>query len=773
MMLDNIEKKFGDLTDYLRFAVRIVRKFLTPDAFDYPFFYPVYEKWPRMRTSTITYTDIRKGKFVFPDGIYPIVEIVQELNLAEYIRTGDNKNLDKKLDLKVILGTIKFGDEFQEITIIDDGTDKSFIKNWEEIFEKKIFFLRSDIILFLIVKNGILEIKDFWWSRNNETFKFGVDLLIEGNISPFGNTKIKQRYILSRLFSNLIIDFLWFNKDSIEEFLNSMGSEEALKMKEKIKEESDEYFMAKKLKNLVRGLFIENLGTEKISAKKGLWIDEMFKARRTFLYINSINLGENKKIFRVLKKMKFEEIRANPNKYPPKLPTDAKWIKYDDILYGREQLPSGVYIITQYYNNMKVVVENERKICNCLVLRGDEDISVVIYDIPEAILNYYSKIHTFHDDEHLAKKFHFYRMNIYHREVSNKKWKIEFIYSWPTVEYSNIPNYWADNYLSLFYVYAPFNPYIKHNNVLYIPDELVEPLLDAISKPEPHIQEWIIKEAIKDKEAIQKRLVDILYKISTGELSNYTYPLEMFDKVGEVERDKEERIKNWQKVWDKLKKEIQTSESKKEERGKKDKESTVIEVYSGISKSEHTIQPKQEEEIKEEQQKEVFEIKEEEKEQKFEELKPEEEPVIEEQKAIEKPKPVEVEEPKIEEHKAIEKPKPVEEQKIEKQVEEEQEAKIDKEQKETTEKPKRKKKEEKISEAQKVKETEEVKEQDIMEELEGADIEAKVKSKVRVKLPEDMLEELISEKPKRKKTTKRKKTKKSKKKKKKKKKKDN
>ena len=91
--------------------------------------------------------------------------------------------------------------------------------------------------------------------------------------------------------------------------------------------------------------------------------------------------------------------------------------------------------------------------------------------------------------------------------------------------------------------------------------------------------------------------------------------------------------------------------------------------------------------------------------------------------------------------------------------------------KETSRKTRNKK--ESISEEQQKRENKEkrvkVKTEDKMtteeEELGSVDIETKVKSKVQVKLPEDVLEELVDDKPKKKKTTKRKKTKKSKKKK--------
>jgi hypothetical protein len=725
---DKIEKKFQTLLEYLKVGAKIVRKIFTPDAFNYPFWAPVYERdEDTTPTITITYTDIRKGKFTIPDGIYPIVEIVQELNLAEYIRTGDKKKLERKVDLKVNLGPEK-GKEIilrwlPEITIVDDGTDKSFIKNWEKVFGEEIFLLRSDIILFLIVKNGALELRYFSMSKNNlvryeknednkielnyiweeesvkyDRVKFAVDLLLEGDISTFGRTKIKQRYLLNRDFWGLIIDILWFDYD----------------------EKNKMYWGMKE--------FVEKY-----------WSKDMFKDRRDFLYINSIDWQTNKNLLEILEKNKriLDEIQTNPDKYPLTIPSplNAQWVKYDDALRctsTRWETPTkntyhslgyGIYLITQYNINQEVKFWDKYKFTtNYIALLGNGG-TYVIYDMPKALVNYY-------------------------KGLVDTGGRIGLVFSWSSpikLKY----------YLTFFYIHSPFNPYVEKDGALYIPDAISKLLLYAITELEPKIQKWIETQAQEDKKELDEILEKILQEAKMGQFSGYT--ISKFDETAEEKINKKDRIKIWEYEWEKLEKlekEKQTS-SKKEEKKEKRKRNkgAVIEVYSGLQKTEHYIEEtKHEDKIleiseskEEKQQEEEIQISESKSESKEEEQQREVLEIKEEEKGF------------VEELKQEEEQKQFQEElKPEKQeqVEEKPEIQTTEEQKETTEKPKRKKKEEKISEPQQEqdkkekeeKETEEVKERDIMDELEGADIEAKVKSKVQVKLPEDVLEELISEK---------------------------
>jgi hypothetical protein len=748
---DKIEKKFQTLLDYLKVGAKIVRKIFTPDAFNYPFWAPVYERDEEITpTTTITYTDIKKGKFTIPDGIYPIVEIVQELNLAEYIRTGDKKKLERKVDFKINLGPEK-GQEITlrwrpEITVVDDETDKSFIKNWEKVFGEEIFLLRSDIVLFLIVKNGALELRYFSMSKNNlvryeknednkidlnyiweeesvkyDRVKFAVDLLLEGDISTFGSTKIKQRYLLNRDFWSLMIDILWFNYD------------ERNKMYWGMKEFVEKY-----------------------------WSKYMFKDRRTFLYINSIDWTKNKNLLKILEENKrlLDEIQTNPDKYPLTIPSppNAYWVKYDDVLRStstRWETPTGniyhslgygIYLITQYNINRKVKLWNEYKFTtNYIALLGNAE-TYVIYDIPEALVNYYKGL------------------------VDTGR-RVGLVFSWSSPVHSK--------YLTFFYIHSPFNPYIEKDGALYIPDAISKLLLYDITELEPKIQKWIETQAQEDKKELDEMLEKILQEAKTGQFSDYT--ISQFDKTAEEKINKRDRIKIWEYEWEKLEKENQASSKKEEKKEKKrGKGGVVIEVYSGLKKTEHYIEEtKQEEKIseiisesKEEKQQEIQEIveirdeervkQEEEKEQKFvEKLRQEVEIHKEEkQKQLQAVEPEEKVEKEQEE--TTEKPK---RRKKKEEISEVQQE----EQKETTEKPKRKKKEEKIEVKTENKETteeietekEEIKKQDILEELKDAEVEARVKSKVQVKLPEDMLEELISEKQE-KKTTKRNKSRKSK-----------
>jgi hypothetical protein len=569
---DKIEEQFEKLIDYLKWSAKIVRKIFTPEAFNYPFWFPVFEKDERIPRSKISYTDIQKGKFIFPDGIHPIIEVVQDVDLVEYIRTGDKKKLKRNVKLRVIVREDNpEGINMQDITIVDDGTDKNFIKNWEKVFGEEIFLLRSDIILFLVAQNGTLEIRSFSMSKDNlsnnygkvdltkwdyDRVKFGVDLLMNGNISPFGNTKIRQHYFLSYLFLRQITRLLWnYSKQGkkllqifLEDYSKTANNEEKLKKLEIMK--NDEYWLAKDIRNFT----------------KELWTEDMFQARRKFLYINSINLEENKNLLEIWeeKKRLINEIRTNPDKYLPILSPKPLWKTYEEFLYGKGiRIYNGLYLITQYRINSEAQLAIKNRICNCIVLKNKYGAEVVIHNLPEALVNYYKGLVDTKDET---------------------KGKIGLVFSWPLGG-----SY--DNYLTFFSINAPFNPYIEKDGNLYIPDEIVELLLDAL-EPEPKIAEWIKTKAKEDQEALYKRLYDVLYELERGELSNDT--VYAFDNAGEEDADKRKRMESWKK-----------EEEKKEK----------TEYYIKQTKTEE-----------EEQQKEVFEIKEEkeeEKEQKFEELKPE------------------------------------------------------------------------------------------------------------------------------------------------------
>jgi hypothetical protein len=555
-----IEERFERLIDYLKWSAKIVRKIFTPEAFNYPFWFPLFEKDERIPRSKISYTDIQKGKFVFPDGIHPIIEVVQNLDLVEYIKTGDKKKLKRNVNLRVMVKeenvnyavdlqditieeNVNYAVDLQDITIVDDGTDKNFIKNWEKVFGEEIFLLRSDIILFLVVKNGTLEIRSFSMSKDNlsnnygevnltkwdyDRVKFGVDLLIDGNISPFGNTKIKQRYFLSYLFLYEIIYFLRL------------------------------YDLRKNDKK-----DIENFA-------KALWTDDMFFARRKFLYINSINLEENKNLLEIWeeKKRLLNEIRTNPDKYLTILSQKpSSWTRYEDLLsYNKgERIFSGLYLITQYRINSEAPSFVPKvKTCNCIVLKrkyyGDE---IVIYNMPETLVNYYKGLVDTKD---------------------KNTGKIGLVFSWPLGD-------WHENYLTFFSINSPFNPYIEKDGNLYIPDEIAELLLDAI-EPEPKIAKWIKAKAKEDQEALYKRLYDVLYELDRGELSNDT--VYMFDNTGEEDADKRKRMESWKKEWEKLTEEIQTYEQVQTVEPKTEEIQTYEQVQTVEPKDEGTKDKKDE-----------------------------------------------------------------------------------------------------------------------------------------------------------------------------------
>ncbi|MFZ8805736.1 MAG: hypothetical protein ACO2PO_22530, partial [Candidatus Calescibacterium sp.] len=574
---DRIEKQFESLTNYLKYCAKIVRKIFTPEAFNYHFWYPPYnshklfkeEKVKVVDYNGIRYKEIQKGKFIFPDGIYPIVGIYQSLPLYEYMRSNDKDKLWRySVSLDVILGPEKL----QKVWLREDWNDKSFIKNWEKFFGYEASPYFADKILFLVVKNGTLEIRDFSLSNDNkdenwgvkfyDKVKFGVDFL--SHSVPFGRSSLGWSYQLSKLFFDLIINFLWNNQ------------------------EDDKDKILRGIKALV----------------KPLWTDAMFKGRIHFLYLNSIlnSIDEDKNLLMKMEKEKplLDEMRANPNLYLPILPEDTQRISYYDIINGNVFFRFGLYLITQYIYGDDIY--------DTIVLKDPMKGTTIIYDVPDywiwgVAINEEPYAHFFGKDK--------------------TKWKIGLIYVWPVSGSSDVAISWADHFLTFLYIPLPFNPYIKHTsveyvkenvfnvekvrNVVYIPDEISDLLIDKIVKLEPKIQKWIETRAMKDKEELQKRLEDLLNELEKGNVSNKT--IEAFDRAGEEDRDRRKRMEKWKKEWEELAEEIQTSKSKSESKESK------------------------KEKIRKEEQQEVLEIREEEKEQKFiEELKQEEE--IEEQKQL-------------------------------------------------------------------------------------------------------------------------------------------
>jgi diadenosine tetraphosphate (Ap4A) HIT family hydrolase len=579
---DKIEEQFEKLMEYLKWSAKIVRKIFTPDTFNYHFLYGEYEGhevfkgyhvlqyWKTGQISDadrIFQEDIKKRRFELPDGIYPITKITEKLNLRAYMISRDKKKLGPQ---EVILEVISGPEEIKKIEIVYYQGDKVFIKNWEKVFGDDVSVLRSDAIFFLIVKNKTLEIRTFSLEENGVKMKFGIDrimpeTLLVPSLIPFGERPVIWQYRLSKLFFDLIISFLW-NKD-----------------------EDDKNKIITGIKNLV----------------DKLWTDEMFKARREFLYIDTRLYWErdwnlhNLLKFSETKEELLDEMRKNPDKYLPKLPQKTKEVYfykfYEIVEKSKTNLPPSVYLITQYRPGK-------------IVLRDPQN-NTIIFDIPD----YWNEM----------------RKSI----TKGKNWKIRFIYSWPTSNSS-------DAYLTLFHIDLPFNPYViyeqRWETIVYIPDEIADYFLDNILKIEPRIQRWIEEEAKKDKEEIYKRLEDLLNGIKTGNLSSYT--IWAFDDAREENKDKRKRMERWEREWKELEKESQTSESKKEEKKekrRKKKEGTIIEVYSGLGKTEYSVQPKQEEisetsESKEEKQQEVFEN--------VQKLKQEVEISKEEEKTFEKPK---------------------------------------------------------------------------------------------------------------------------------------
>jgi hypothetical protein len=546
---DKVEEKFEKLIDYLKWSAKIVRKIFTPDAFNYPFWCSTYLGDKRTFLQFNDFSDIQKGTLVFQDGIYPIVEIGHFIFYGDYIRTEGKEKLKEKVNLYVLQDT----ENFKRILISDDGTDKSFIKNWEKIFREKMSLRSSNSIFFLISKNGTLEIRDFSLNNDYDRVKFGIEVISQDE------EKISKRYVLSILFFDLIIEFLKNNYDDRDEILN------------RIKKLAD-----------------------------GLWTDEMFEARRHFLYLNSINLQDKTTLLKAFQKKKalLDKIRTNLNKRAKYLSSPFNVMhrfNFNDLLCAEYKVPSGVYLITEYHNYSVFGIMP----INGLIIKDKDNDEYLIYGMPPALVEYYQE-----------------RSGVSNGE---RKWRIGLVFSWPT----SYPYQKHINYITLWYIDVPFNPYVEQEGILYIPDEISELLVENILKLEPPVQRWIEKRAKEDKEELYKGLKDLLNELKIGNLRDET--IKNFDKIGEEDGNKKMDIESWSgdnafSFWLELIKDIQEQE-------KKDKE-------------------------------------------------------------------------------------------------------------------------------EKVKETKDIKEQDIMEELESVDMEAKVKSKVQVKLPEDMLEELIVEEAKKKKSPK-------------------
>jgi hypothetical protein len=543
---DRIEKQFKSLTNYLKYCAEIVKKIFAPEAFNYHFWYPPYKghklfKEGQVKTSYIRYKEIRKGEFIFPDGIYPIVGIGQSLDLYEYMRSNEKSKLWRhSVGLEVILGPEKL----RRVWIYEDWSDKSFIKNWEKFFgyEAPLYF--ADKILFLVVKNGTLEIRDFSLSNDNKNenwevkfydkVKFGVDFL--DHSVPFGISSLGSSYKLSKLFFDLIINFLWNNQE------DDKG----------------------KILRAIKGL------------TKSLWTNGMFKSKIYFLHLNSIlnsiDLEENKSLLMEIEKQKslLDEMRTNPNLYLPILPKDAQQISYHDIIDGNANFRFGLYLITQYIRD---TYGND--VIDTIVLKDPMKGTTVIYDVPD-----YWIWGVAINEEPYARFF----------GKDKAKWKIGLIYVWPVSGSSDTAISGADYFLTFLYIPLPFNPYIKHTsieydkqndvkkgkNVMYVPDEISDLLIDKIFKVEPQIQKWIETQAMKDKEELYKWLENLLNELGAGE--------EYLDRI--------------------IREEIKTYESKSEIQ--KEKQQEIVEVRDEEKEQKFIKELKQEVEIhKEEEQKQL------------------------------------------------------------------------------------------------------------------------------------------------------------------------
>ncbi len=315
-----ISKKLDELRFALRYGTIILEEALGEDAINSVMLHPIFTN-DEMKHIDISYAKIRTGEFRLKDGIYPIVEIIQEKDI-------------RRIDITILTEPTN---ETRIIKILDDQTDRDFIKKWQRLVS-----IPSTHVAFLVVENGDIRIEVISpknWGEDIINTSFGTVLLLSSG--AFVNY-VARVYSLSKIFVELIDDVLW------------------------------KYDLKKAVSK-----FADNIFTY-----------EMMRASSIYSFVinnyDAVEVGENKKIAKLV-----SEMRENPKAYPLPIFPKMSWVRYQDLLLGKYKISSQFFLITQLHFNSKVFTPPDKKILyhNYIVLNN----SVTIYDVPYSVMDNYKE----------------------------------------------------------------------------------------------------------------------------------------------------------------------------------------------------------------------------------------------------------------------------------------------------------------------------------------------------------------------------------------------
>ncbi len=313
-----ISKKLDELRFALRYGTIILGEGLGEDAINSVMLHPIFTN-DEMKHINISYAKIRTGEFGLKDGIYPIVEIIQEKDI-------------RRIDITILAEPTN---ETRIIKILDDQTDRDFIKKWQ-----KLVSIPSTHVAFLVVENGDIRVEVISpknWGEDIINTSFGTVLLLSSG--AFVNY-VARVYSLSKIFVELIDDVLW------------------------------KYDLKKAVSK-----FADNIFTY-----------EMMRASSIYSFVinnyDAVEVGENKRIAKLV-----SEMRENPKAYPLPIFPKMSWVRYKDLLLGKHKISSQFFLITQLHFNSKVFTPPDKKILyhNYIVLNN----SVIIYDVPYSVMDNY------------------------------------------------------------------------------------------------------------------------------------------------------------------------------------------------------------------------------------------------------------------------------------------------------------------------------------------------------------------------------------------------
>jgi hypothetical protein len=453
MKSDKISNKLDELFLALQYGSMILDKAFGEYAHFSKILHPIF---PTDEYIDASYTKIRTREFKLEDGIYPILEIIQDIDL-------------RKVDIYILTEP---QNKTRVIRIWDDRTDRSFLKGWQ-----KLVSISSKAVPFLVVERGNMRIEVLEAVECEYCIDFGV--VLNWNEVMIDPDFVARVYFLSKMVVELIEDVLWRNDLLV-----------ALKK------------------------FADNLLNNEMMIAKHIYEN----VAKNF---NGIEFSKDKRIEKWV-----DEIHKNPNKYPLPISLDMSWMRFKDLLYGKHNLPSDFFLITQWYFSVDAIKKlnlNKKYDPFYLVINN----SIAIYRVPQAIIYDYT--------EHWIKEY-----------LANKDW-VWVVEDPKTGENKSVsvwPLYlvfvWPNKTITISEVLILLNPYLtKENDIMYIPNELAETILKAIKELSTNEIGWKAKQSLDDSKNLLNRIIEnIKHTITLKKLE----AKQNLKKFGEMERKGETDI---------------------------------------------------------------------------------------------------------------------------------------------------------------------------------------------------------------------------------------